>query len=101
MFRVTRRSISNLSVIGVGSMGAGIAQVSAQAGMHVTMIDLDEKALGRAMTTIDKSVSRVIKKKFANNPAEANNFKDMIMSNMPNGSSEMCVCEFIDKILTN
>ena len=63
-------------------MGSGIAQVSAQAGMKVTMVDLDQKSLDRAVSTIDKSLNRVIKKKFAGKDAEGSQFKDQIMSNI-------------------
>jgi len=58
-------------------MGSGIVQVSAQAGMKVTMVDLDQKALDRAMKTIDKSLTRVMKKKNLNSE-----FKDNILSNI-------------------
>jgi len=74
--------MSNLSVIGAGSMGSGIAQVSAQSGMKVTLVDLDQKALDRAVTTIDKSLNRVVKKKFKGKEQEGNAFKDEIMNNI-------------------
>jgi len=74
--------MSNLSVIGAGSMGSGIAQVSAQSGMKVTLVDLDQKALDRAVATIDKSLNRVVKKKFKGKEQEGNAFKDEIMNNI-------------------
>lgn len=49
-------------------MGAGIAQVTAQAGIKVTMVDLDEKALSRGVSSIEKSMGRVLKKKFSEQP---------------------------------
>ena len=42
-------SIENALVIGAGVMGHGIAQVFAQAGIHVGLVDLDESLLERAM----------------------------------------------------
>jgi 3-hydroxybutyryl-CoA dehydrogenase len=47
-----------LAVIGSGLMGSGIAQVSAQAGWHVTMRDVDEPSLNRGLTGIKDSLGR-------------------------------------------
>jgi 3-hydroxybutyryl-CoA dehydrogenase len=47
-----------VAVIGAGLMGSGIAQVAAQAGWEVTMRDLDEPALARAMSAIRTSLQR-------------------------------------------
>lgn len=40
-----RRDVKTLTVFGAGSMGSGIVQVAAQAGIKVTMADVNEKAL--------------------------------------------------------
>lgn len=63
-------------------MGAGIAQVSAQAGMKVTMIDTNQEALDRAMDTIGNSVTRIVRKKFPSDEAKAVKFKNMILDNI-------------------
>jgi len=47
-----------LAVVGAGLMGAGIAQVAAQAGWDVTMRDLDHAAVQRGMDGIRASLSR-------------------------------------------
>src|SRR3954454_2768848 len=47
-----------LAVIGSGLMGSGIAQVSAQAGWHVTMRDVDETSLDRGTAAIRDSLER-------------------------------------------
>ena len=54
--------IKNVSVIGAGTMGNGIAQVFAQSGYDVTMIDISEDFLSRGMANIDKSLDRMVKK---------------------------------------
>ena len=52
----------NVTVIGAGTMGNGIAHVFAQGGHAVTLVDLDAAALDRARATIDKNLGRQVKK---------------------------------------
>ena len=47
--------IKKIGVIGAGTMGNGIAQVFAQAGYGVHLVDAAAPALDRARATIDKS----------------------------------------------
>ncbi|MEL6925900.1 MAG: 3-hydroxybutyryl-CoA dehydrogenase [Bacteroidota bacterium] len=54
--------MKNISVIGAGSMGNGIAHVFAQCGFEVCLIDISEAALEKAMATIAKNLDRQIKK---------------------------------------
>ncbi len=54
--------IKNVFVIGAGVMGSGIAQVTAQAGYKVTMEDISEEFIKRGLASIDKSLSRGVKK---------------------------------------
>jgi len=49
--------VCNVVVIGAGTMGPGIAQVFAQAGCPVTLIDIDKKALKQARERINSSVN--------------------------------------------
>ena len=51
-----------VSVIGGGTMGNGIAQVFAQFGNDVTLIDVKQEYLDRAMGTIEKNLGRMVKK---------------------------------------
>ena len=51
-----------LAVIGSGLMGSGIAQVSAQAGWHVTMRDVDDASLDRGVAAIRESLTRFVSK---------------------------------------
>jgi 3-hydroxybutyryl-CoA dehydrogenase len=52
----------NVTVIGAGTMGNGIAHVFAQSGHAVTLVDLDQDRLGAALATIDKNLGRQVKK---------------------------------------
>lgn len=54
--------MKKIGVIGAGTMGNGIAHVFAQSGYSVTLIDLSEKALEKAITTITKNLDRMVVK---------------------------------------
>ncbi len=54
--------IKNISVIGAGTMGNGIAHVFAQSGFSVNLIDTNPSQLQRAMATIEKNIDRQIAK---------------------------------------
>src|SRR5215216_6056774 len=54
--------IKNISVIGSGTMGNGIAHVFAQAGFSVNLIDVNPEQLERAIATITKNLDRQIAK---------------------------------------
>jgi 3-hydroxybutyryl-CoA dehydrogenase len=55
-------NIKTVGVIGAGTMGNGIAQVCAAAGLKVTMQDIGEAQLERGLGTISTSLDRLIKK---------------------------------------
>ena len=54
--------MQKIAVIGSGTMGNGIAHVFAQNGFTVSLIDISEEALKKAINTIDKNLSRQIEK---------------------------------------
>ena len=54
--------IKRVGVIGAGTMGNGIAQVFAQSGFEVQLIDLAAPALDRARETIEKSLDKFVEK---------------------------------------
>ncbi len=54
--------VKKAAVIGAGTMGSGITQVFAQAGIDVTMIDLKEECLSSGASAIRKSLDRMAKK---------------------------------------
>ena len=51
-----------IAVIGAGQMGSGIAQVFAQSGFRVVMIDVAESALSKGREAITKSLDKQIEK---------------------------------------
>lgn len=54
--------MKNISVIGAGTMGNGIAHVFAQNGYEVTLIDVSEVQLSKALATINKNLDRQVAK---------------------------------------
>jgi 3-hydroxybutyryl-CoA dehydrogenase len=60
-------NIENITVIGSGTMGNGIAHVFALNGFQTTLIDTDSEKLDNALNTIEKKPSKTGK--------ERNNYK--------------------------
>ena len=64
-------SINRITVLGSGIMGHGIAQVSAMAGYNVTLRDIDQSFLDKAMEKIQWSLNKLVEKqKITSNQAE-------------------------------
>ena len=54
--------MSQVAVVGAGTMGNGIAHVFAQSGWATTLIDVSSDALERALATIGTNLDRQVKK---------------------------------------
>ncbi len=54
--------MNNISVIGSGTMGNGIAHVFAQNGFSVNLLDINQDALDKALKTIEKNLDRMVAK---------------------------------------
>jgi len=54
--------IKKIGVVGAGAMGNGIAQVSAQIGCNVVMMDIKDAFVDRGMKSIDKFLSKSVEK---------------------------------------
>ena len=54
--------MKNVAVIGAGTMGNGIAHVFAQFGYKVSLIDVSQPALDKAIATISKNLDRQVAK---------------------------------------
>lgn len=64
-------AIETVGIIGAGTMGSGIAQACAQAGIAVTMQDIDEAATARGLRAISGSLERLLKKGTIDEAAKA------------------------------
>ncbi|XP_017777518.1 PREDICTED: hydroxyacyl-coenzyme A dehydrogenase, mitochondrial-like [Nicrophorus vespilloides] len=69
-----RSAIKNVTIIGGGLMGSGIAQVAAQTGHNVTLVELNADILKKAEASIGNNLGRVAKKMFKDNPSEGEKF---------------------------
>lgn len=54
--------LKNVTVIGAGTMGNGIAQVFASKNFNVTLCDISENAIQNALKTIESNLLRMVKK---------------------------------------
>ena len=54
--------MKNITVIGAGTMGNGIAHVFAQNGFRVSLVDISENALQKALSSIERNLERLLAK---------------------------------------
>jgi 3-hydroxybutyryl-CoA dehydrogenase len=54
--------IQSVGIIGAGTMGNGIAQACAVSGLNVVMVDINDAAVAKGLSTIAGSLDRLIKK---------------------------------------
>ena len=52
----------HIGVLGAGTMGAGIAQVAAQFGHEVVLVDVNQEMLTKAELSLDKVLARLVEK---------------------------------------
>jgi 3-hydroxybutyryl-CoA dehydrogenase len=69
--------MNKIAVIGSGTMGNGISHVFAQHGFKVSIIDISEDALKRALATIDKNLSRQVEKGTITNEVKAQTLSNL------------------------
>lgn len=76
----------NIAVIGAGTMGNGIAHVFAQSGFQVSLIDISQDALDKAILTITANLDRQLQKGIIDEAAKSST-KDRIrtFTNIPGG----------------
>jgi 3-hydroxybutyryl-CoA dehydrogenase len=55
-------SVKTLAVIGAGTMGAGIAQIAATAGLDVTLIDVSDATVEQGLGAVARNLSRMVAK---------------------------------------
>jgi 3-hydroxybutyryl-CoA dehydrogenase len=63
--------VKKVAVIGAGTMGNGIAQVFAQHGYPVVMIDVKDEFVQRGLGAVEKSLARLVKKEVMDDKTKA------------------------------
>jgi len=56
------RDVGKVGIIGAGTMGSGIAMNFANAGMHVALLELNEEALAKGLSIIDRNYQGGVKR---------------------------------------
>ncbi len=69
--------MKNIAVIGSGTMGNGIAHVFAQNGFKVSLIDINQEALNKALATIEKNLDRQVKKELIDEAKKADTLQNI------------------------
>ncbi|WP_409329839.1 3-hydroxyacyl-CoA dehydrogenase family protein [Trujillonella humicola] len=54
------RELTEVGVVGLGTMGAGISEVLARAGLSVTAVDVDDEAVARGRGHVEQSTGRAV-----------------------------------------
>lgn len=70
--------MKNISVLGCGTMGNGIAQTFAQYGYNVVLYDINKDNLERAKLTINKNLDRMVKKEVISQEKKNNTLNNII-----------------------
>jgi len=89
--------IKTVGVVGAGTMGNGIAHVFARSGCNVTLVDVEQTFLDRAMSTIGKNMEREVGK--GKLTAEA---RDAALKRITPGVSRapLATCDFVIEAAT-
>ena len=69
--------MKNISVIGAGTMGNGIAHTFAQSDYSVNLIDISQDALDKAIKTISKNLDRMVQKEKISESDKANTLNNI------------------------
>lgn len=84
--------VKTIGVIGGGQMGQGIAQVAAQAGISVTIVDAAKEFADAAVGKLRKQIDRLVEKGKLDGPA-----RDQIMGRLKAGASlsDLASCDVV------
>ena len=69
--------MKNISVIGAGTMGNGIAHTFAQFGYQVNLVDVSRDQIDKGIKTIDKNLSRMVSKEKITEDDKNNTLKNI------------------------
>jgi 3-hydroxybutyryl-CoA dehydrogenase len=89
---VAAAEVKKLGVVGAGQMGQGIAQVAAQAGVDVIIVDAAPDFARDGIAKIKKQLDRLVEKQKMEGPA-----RDQVMSHLKHGQThrDLVDCDVI------
>jgi len=96
---IAREAIKNVTVVGGGLMGSGIAQVSAQSGHNVTIVEINKDVLEKTQKSIESSLQRVVKKIYKEKPQDGEKFLSETLSRISTSTSLPDVVQNSDLVL--
>ncbi|XP_050521413.1 hydroxyacyl-coenzyme A dehydrogenase, mitochondrial-like [Daktulosphaira vitifoliae] len=96
---ITRAAIKNVVVVGGGLMGSGIAQVSAQSGHNVTIVEISKELLNKTEKSIQGSLQRVAKKMYNDKPQDGEKFVEETLSRISSSTNLPDVVQDSDLVL--
>ncbi|KOB75952.1 3-hydroxyacyl-coa dehyrogenase [Operophtera brumata] len=88
-------AIKNVTVIGGGLMGSGIAQ----AGQNVTLVDVNSEVLVKAQKSIGNNLGRVAKKIYKENPQEGEKFVAEALGRIKTSSDPVAAVKSTDLVV--
>ncbi len=92
-------SIHSVAIIGSGTMGAGLAQVCAQAGFSVWLYDLNETALLKAKEDIEKNYFVAISKGKMSEQEKTDSLKRITCTSLfSNLIADICIEAIVEKL---
>lgn len=72
--------MKNITVIGAGTMGNGIAHIFAMKGFPVVLVDISQAALDKALATIEKNLDRMVRKEKISEADKAATLRNVVTS---------------------
>ena len=78
-----------IAVIGSGTMGNGIAHISAQSGFKTLLVDINQLQLDDALLTINSNLDRQLKKNIISSNDKNNTINNITISTKINDCKDM------------
>ncbi|MGI5821751.1 MAG: 3-hydroxyacyl-CoA dehydrogenase family protein [Bacteroidales bacterium] len=82
-------AIKKIGVLGAGTMGAGIAQVSAEAGYNVVLVDVDAGVVDRAVKGMEKAWGKAVDRG-KRSAEDVEKFKSLVGTGTENAAFQDC-----------
>ncbi|XP_058522948.1 hydroxyacyl-coenzyme A dehydrogenase, mitochondrial [Ochotona princeps] len=91
--------IKHVTVLGGGLMGSGIAQVAAASGHTVVLVDQTDEILAKSKKSIEESLKKVAKKKFAEDPKAGASFVEKTLNSITTTTDAASVVHSSDLVV--